>query len=71
MLHTLVYASDQGVEFKGGFTDAARQDLLDAGLITSGDRFVHRLNLASAPTQAAHIVLVVADRMAEHAPEIV
>eukprot|EP01043_Picozoa_sp_COSAG02_P076848 COSAG02_NODE_16533_length_1076_cov_1.328557_1_plen_308_part_00 len=50
-----MYASDQGVEFKGGFTDATRQDLLDAGLITSGDRFVHRLNLASAPTQATHI----------------
>jgi hypothetical protein len=55
LLHTLVFASDNGNEFKGGFTDAARQDLLDAGLITSGDRFVHRLNLASAPTQAAHI----------------
>ena len=55
LLHTLVFASDNGNEFKGGFTEAARKDLVDAGLITGADRFIHRYNLASAPTQAAHI----------------
>ena len=56
--HTLVLGSDLGFEFgssKQGFAEALRKRLLDEGLIQNGEKFVHRFNLASAPTQSSHI----------------
>jgi hypothetical protein len=56
--HTLVLATDNGSEFgsgKPGFAEALRKRLLDEGLIQNGEKFVHRFNLASAPTQSSHI----------------
>jgi hypothetical protein len=56
--HTLVLASDNGSEFGSGkpaYADALRERLLQEGLVTSAERFKHHFNLASAPTQSAHI----------------
>ena len=50
--------TDNGSEFgsgKPGFAEALRKRLLDEGLIQNGEKFVHRFNLASAPTQSSHI----------------
>ncbi len=56
--HTLTLASDNGTEWGSGkqnYAEALRERLLEEGLITSGERFVHRFTLASAPTQSSHI----------------
>ena len=53
--HTLTLATDQGTEWGSGkqsYAEALRERLLEEGLITSAERFVHRFNLASAPTQS-------------------
>ena len=58
LLHTLVVACDLGTEFGAGgdtFRDLLRQRLIAENLITSTEKLIQRFNLASTPTQAAHI----------------
>ena len=58
LLHSVRAANDRGLEFgsgKSSFADELTDRLLDDKLIASNDKFTQRFNLASAPTQAAHI----------------
>ena len=58
LLHTVVLGTDNGSEFGAGkfaFRDELRRQLLAENLIASEDKLLQRFNLASTPTQAAHI----------------